>query len=235
MVTPAKRWQRSQQALKALREGKQMSGTAQDRRAAEFDLELDRRTLSESGESHAQRAEIKRDKLLPKWLPQVRRYLDAGEVYPYPPLVWCAIWLFDVDDFDAGIDYALKVIEQQQPMPENFASSMGAFVADTVREWAEREYAAGRSVEPYFSRVFQLVTESWQLHEEITAKYYKLAAQLALRGDDGLQAKPSAFSNLDVLEHAQELLQKAAETSSKAGVGTLLDKVTARIRALSNK
>lgn len=235
MTTPAKRWQRSQQALKALREGKQMSGSAQDRRAAEFDFELDRRSLSEAGESFAVRAEIKRDRLLPKWLPQVRRYLDAGQVYPYPPLVGCAIWLFDVGDFDAGIDYALKAIEQQQPMPDNFSSSMGAFVADTVREWAEREYAAGRSVEPYFSRVFQLVTESWQLHEEITAKYFKLAAQLALRGDDGLQAKPSAFSNLDVLERAQELLQKAAETSSKAGVGTLLDKVTARIRALSNK
>jgi len=235
MVTPAKRWQRSQQALKALREGRQMGGSAQDRRAEEFELALDRRKLSEAGESHAQRAAIKRDELLPKWLPRLRRYLAAGEVYPYPALVWCAIWLFDVDDFDAGIDYALKAIEQQQPMPDNFASSMGAFVADTVCEWAEAEYAAGRSVEPYFSRVFQLVTESWQLHEEITAKYYKLAAQLALRGEDGLQAKPTAFSNLDVLERAQELLQKAAATSSKAGVGTLLDKVTARIRALGRE
>lgn len=235
MTTPAKRWQLSQRALKQLRDGKQMSGTAQDRRAAEFDLELDRRTLSEAGESLAKRAEIKRDKLLPKWMPQVKRYLDAGEVYPYPALVWCAIWLFDVNDFDAGIDYAIKAIEQQQPMPDNFASSMGAFVADTVREWAEAEYAAGRSVEPYFSRVFTLVVESWQLHEEITAKYYKLAAQLLLRGEDGLQAKPAALSNLDTLELAQELLQKASSTSKKAGVGTLLDKVTARIRALSRE
>lgn len=235
MTTPAKRWQRSQHALKQLRDGKQMSSSAQDRRAAEFDLELDRRTLSEAGESHAKRAEIKHDQLLPKWLPQVKRYLDAGEVYPYPALVWCAIWLFDIDDFDAGIDYALKAIEQGQPMPDNFASSMGAFVADTVREWAEQEYAAGRSVEPYFSRVFQLVTESWQLHEEITAKFYKLAAQLALRGEDGLQAKPTAFSNLDQLERVQELLQKASETSKKAGVGTLLSNVTARIRALSRE
>lgn len=235
MTTPAKRWQLSQRALKQLRDGKQMSGTAQDKRAAEFDFELDRRSLSEAGESFAKRAEIKRDKLLPKWLPQVRRYLDAGEVYPYPPLVGCTIWLFDIDDFDAGIDYALKAIEQQQPMPDNFASSMGAFVADTVREWSEREYAAGRSVEPYFSRVFQLVTESWQLHEEITAKFYKLAAQLALRGEDGLQAKPTAFSNLDQLERVRELLQKASETSKKAGVGTLLSNVTARIRALSRE
>lgn len=235
MVTPAKRWQKSQQALKRLREGKQMGCSAQDRRAAEFDFELDRRSLSEAGESFAVRAEIKRDRLLPKWLPKVRAYLDAGQVYPYPPLVGCAIWLFDVGDFDAGIDYALMAIEQQQPMPDNFSSSMGAFVADTVREWAEAEYAAGRSVEPYFSRVFQLVTESWKLHEEIIAKYYKLAAQLALRGEDGLQAKPTAFSNLDVLERAQALLQKAAATSSKAGVGTLLDKVTARIRALSRE
>lgn len=232
-MTPAKRWKQSQQALEALRKGQEMSGSAQDRRAAEFDLELDRRTMREQCESHAQRAEMKRDKLLPKWLPQVQRYLSAGEVYPFPALVWCAVWLFDVGDFDAGIDLALKCIEQQQPMPENFSSSMGAYVADTVREWAEQEYAAGRSVEPYFSRVFALVTDEWSLHEEITAKYYKLAGQLQLRGPDGLQAKPTAFSNLDVLERAQELLQLSKQASSKSGVGTLLNNVTARIRALS--
>ncbi|EOK1143082.1 TPA: phage terminase small subunit [Klebsiella pneumoniae] len=220
-------------ALKKLREGQQMSASAQDRRAQECELELDRRRLSEAGESHALRAEMKRDELLPKWMPRVRRYLDAGDIYPYPALVWCAIWLFDVGDLDGGIDYALEAISQQQPMPDNFSSSMGAFVADAVREWAEQEYAAGRSVEPYFSRVFQLVTESWQLHEEITAKYYKLAAQLALRGEDGLQEKPTAFSNLDVLEHVRALLQKAAATSKKAGVTTLLNSVNARIRALS--
>ncbi|RTP98380.1 terminase [Enterobacter sp. WCHEn045836] len=235
MITPAQRWRRNQLALKKLRNNELLSSSAQDKRAAECDLELDRRMLSEQCESYSQRAEMKRDILLPKWLPQVERYLGAGDVHPFPPLVWCAIWLFDINDFDAGIDYALIAIEQQQPMPENFASSMGAFAADTVREWAEQEYAAGRSVEPYFSRVYQLVTESWQLHEEITAKYYKLAAQLALRGEDGLQAKPTAFSNLDLLERVQELLQKASSTSKKAGVGTLLDKVTARIRALSRE
>ncbi|MEM5487064.1 phage terminase small subunit [Enterobacter cloacae] len=235
MITPAQRWRRGQLALKRLRNNELLSSSPQDKRAAECDIELDRRMLSEQCESLAQRAEMKRDILLPKWLPRVERYLAAGEVYPFLPLVMCTVWLFDVGELDQGIDYALLAIEQKQPMPENFSSSMGAFVADTVRDWTEQEYAAGRSVEPYFSRVFGLVTESWQLHEDIVARYYKLGARLALRGSDGLQARPSAISNLDVLERAQTLLQKARDTSSKVGAGTLLNNVTARIRALSRE
>lgn len=235
MQTPAQRWRRSQLALKKLRSNELLSSSPQDKRAAECDIELDRRMLSEQCETIEQRAAMKRDILLPKWLPQVESYLATGEVYPSLPFVLSTIWLFDVGDFDRGIDYAVLAIEQKQPMPENFSSSMGAFVADTVRDWTEREYAAGRSVEPYFSRVFSLITDEWDLHEELTARWYKLAGTLQLRGPDGMQVKPAQLSNLDVLERAQALLQRAEEISSKAGARTLLNNVAARIRALSRE
>lgn len=235
MITPARRWRNRILAQQKLRNSELLTSSPQDRRAAECELELDVRRLRESSEQIAQRIEIKRNELLPKWLPRVERYISSGESYRNPELVYCAIWSFDVGDFERGIDYALLAIEQAQPMPDNFSSSMGAFVADTVREWAEREYSHGRSVEPYFSQVFELVTDKWHLHEELTAKWYKLAARLLLRGADGKQAPATAFNNLDTLEQAQGLLLRARDLSDKVGAKTLYEKVTARIKALTRE
>ncbi|WP_258962521.1 phage terminase small subunit, partial [Klebsiella pneumoniae] len=65
-----------------------------------------------------QRVDLKRDELLPKWVPHVERYLSAGEVYPYAVFGWCVIWLFDVGDLERALDWADIAIAQDQPTPE---------------------------------------------------------------------------------------------------------------------
>ncbi len=180
----------------------------------------------------ADRIEMKRDQLLPKWLPVAERYLSDGKVFSNPVFAYCTIWLFDVGSFDQALDWADIAIEQGQKTPENFRSSFAAFVADTVLAWAEEQAAGGHSIEPYFSRTFTSVREKWRLHEEINAKWFKFAGLYLLRDEKG-KPRASAINDVEVLQEADSLLAQAHAFDSNAGVKTARERITARIRALT--
>ena len=177
------------------------------------------------------RVAMKRRELLPRWLPTAQAYLDNGEVHQNPILVYCIIWLFDVDEFDQALDWADIAIEQGQKMPGDFRSKLPAFVADTVMKWAEIAAASGESVEPYFSRTFKNIREKWRLHEEINAKWYKFAGLLLLRDNDG-QPRATALDDVALLQQADALLAQAVGFHRQIGVTTLRRNIAARIRAL---
>jgi len=180
------------------------------------------------------RVEMKRRKLLPKWRPTVEQYLAKGEHYTNPVFAYCVIWLFDVGDFDQALEWAEIAIEQNQPTPDNIRSKFPAFVADNVLVWAEQEAEAGRNVEPYFSRVFTNIREKWRLHEEINAKWFKFAALLLLRDNNG-RPLPSAIEDTGVLQAADELLAQAYAYHPPVGVKTLREKIEMRMRALNKR
>ncbi|MBD1229332.1 phage terminase small subunit [Xenorhabdus griffiniae] len=182
----------------------------------------------------AERVEMKRRELLPNYLPTAQRYLDEGEVYSNPIFVYCVIWLFDIGEFDQGLDWADIAIEQGQLTPDHFRSGFPAFVADTVLLWAQREAEAGNPVEPYFSRTFHNVTEKWKVHEKIKAKYYKFAALRLLKGDNA-DIKASSVDSLDVLAQADSWLATAHQYNPASGVKTYRQRIAARIRALTNE
>ena len=48
----------------------------------------------------ADRVEMKRDVLLPKWLPTVESYLELGKVYANPVFASCVIWLIAPGQYD---------------------------------------------------------------------------------------------------------------------------------------
>ncbi|MCE9733846.1 phage terminase small subunit [Pectobacterium sp. IFB5596] len=179
----------------------------------------------------ADRVEMKRRELLPRWLPTVQAYLDSGEVYQHPIFSHCIIWLFDVDEFDQALDWADIAIAQGQRTPDNIKRSFAAFVADAVLEWAELTADSGQSVEPYFSRTFTNVAQNWRLHEEINAKWFKFAGLLLLRDDSG-QPRATATDDIDLLRKADALLGQAERYHRKVGVGTMRKTIAARIRSL---
>lgn len=231
----AQRWKNKVRALQQIQTGQALASVKSSLGAVDADLALDVKFLCQI-ERREDREERKRNVLLPKWLPQAEAYITAGDVYPFLPLVYCMIWSMDVGDFDRALELAEVVVDQGQGMPENFNNSPGAFIADNFRDWVELEYAAGRSVEPYFSWVFELITQRWKLNETLTARWFVLAARLMLRGEDGRQATPRHFNNLDVLETALDYLQKAKDICpSKSGAGTLFNKITSRVNALQRK
>lgn len=209
-----------------------LSGSPESLHLQLSELDKDVTYLS-SLENRADRQVRKRDVLLPKWRPYVERYLAGDEVYENTVFAWCIIWSFDVGDFDTGLNWADIAIAQSQPTPARFKNTFARFVADTVLEWAEQEAEYGHSIEPYFSRVFGYVTNTWRLHEEITAKWYKFAGSQLLRDSRGRMSPASALNDTDVLQAADALLAKAHECYPRVGVKTLRDKIAQRLRALS--
>lgn len=182
----------------------------------------------------ADRVEMKRDVLLPKWLPTVESYLELGRVYANPVFSYCVIWLFDVGQYDQALDWADIAIGQEQATPENIKSRFPAFVADQMLEWAEQASQAGEDLEPYFSRTFENVTQRWRLHEEITAKWFKFAGLLMLRDENG-QARASAIDDVETLLSAERLLAAAEAKYHRAGVSTMRRTIAARIRHLQSQ
>lgn len=182
----------------------------------------------------ADRVEYKRDVLLPRWVPTVEAYLDSGQVYANPVFAWCVIWLFDVGDLDKALDWADIAISQQQATPDRLRSNFPTFVADTMLEWAQETAGRGESVEPYFTRTFERVANTWRLHEQVTAKWFKFAGLELLRNDDG-QKTAAGVDDIKTLEKADQLLAIAEKHYSKIGVRTARQTIAARIRKLTTQ
>jgi tetratricopeptide (TPR) repeat protein len=155
------------------------------------------------------RQQLKRDELVPKYQDYVQRYRDSGLSFPNPVVMQVLVWLFDTEQFEAGLDLANFAMEQGQPMPERFKRNVQTFVADAVIEWAEAEQKAGRSPEPYVSDLLPRVDDEWQLTEQIPAKYHKLLGIRALDAKEWTKA----------ITH----FERATELHAGVGVGTRLE------------
>ncbi len=130
--------------------------------------------------SREQRQLLKRNELLPKYLEYVQRYRDSGLSFQNQVLVYALIWLFDTEQFEQGLELAEFAMSQGQKLPARFNRDIPTFVADAVIDWAEAEYKAGRSPEPYVSNMLPLVDGEWTLFERITARYHKQLGLLAM-------------------------------------------------------
>lgn len=179
----------------------------------------------------AEKVEMKRNDLLPKWLPTAERYLASGTVYENPVFAWCVVWLFDVGSFDQALEWADIAITQGQNTPENIRSAFPAFVADTVLAWSKTQLDQGHSIEPYFSRTLTNVCDNWRIHEEIKAKWLKFAGLLLISDQTG-KPNVTAIEDIDVLNKSDDLLSQAALVFPGVGVGTMRTKIAARIRSL---
>lgn len=146
---------------------------------------------------------LKRNELLPKYLDYVQRYRESGLNHPNQVLMQVLVWLFDTEQFEAGLDLALFAIEQGQSLPERFRRDVPTFVADMVIDWAEAEHKAKRSPEPYLSQLMprvdgywaQITAEDgtelpapWKLYERIPARFHKLLGILAMEQEQWADA-----------------------------------------------
>ena len=186
-------------------------------------LEVDLQRIGEIN-SHELRRQLKREELLPKYQEYVRQYRDSGLSFPNSVLMYVLIWLFDTAEFDKGLELADFAISQGQVLPERFNRDIPTFVADEVIDWAEREYKAGRSPEPYLTNLLPRVDGEWTLFERIPARYHKQVGILALDQRDFAKAithferAETLFESIGVgtrLEGARKALAK-----EQAGNGT---------------
>ncbi|WP_226648151.1 phage terminase small subunit [Microbulbifer variabilis] len=183
--------------------------TNHDRVVVESELEHDLKLLSER-ENIAEKIALKKQ-LLPKYLPRVRDFMESGANYPYPLLVWCVIWLLDVEDIEQALELANFAIDQQQKMPERFKRDLPTYTAEELHDWAEREYKKQRSPHPYFEEVLKAVeTQRWPVVNVIVlGKLYKLAGLICDQQED--------------FARAVHWYERAQEVNDKAGVKTRLE------------
>ncbi|WP_299594328.1 phage terminase small subunit [uncultured Microbulbifer sp.] len=193
----------------------QKSKANHDRTIVETQLERDLELLSER-DNVAEKIALKRQ-LLPNYLPQVDAYLEAGMQHPNPLLVWCLIWLIDVEDIEQALKLANIAIEQQQLMPERFKRDLPTYVAEALHDWAERQYKDQKSADPYFSEVVDAVhSERWPVAQIIVqGKLYKLAGLFAERNGE--------------TEKAVQWFERAMEANPRAGVKTRLEKLKTQL------
>ncbi|WP_336819392.1 phage terminase small subunit [Cedecea sp. MMO-103] len=185
-------------------------------------------------ESRLERMAFKRDVLLPRWMPTAQEWLDGDNLHQNPVFAWCVVWLFDTSQFDQALDWADEAVARGQETPAVFGSTFPVFVADTVLSWAEAEAAQGHDVEPYFSRTLGNVMQHWNVYEVIKAKYLKFAGLHLLRDENG-EPRAAATEDREVLLRAKELLEQAKGFDPKCGVGTMLQRIAARLRALDKE
>lgn len=176
---------------------------------------------------------LKQKELLPKYRPYVERYLAEKDVYANVIFAHVVIWLFDTEELQQAIDWALICIQQNQPTPDNIKRNWPHFIADSILTWCEKQAEQGQSVEPYCSQVFSLVRKEWRLNEQITAKWFKFVGLLMIRDANG-KPLPSAIEDVKQLETAQALLVEASKYHKNIGVKTLIEKIDMRIRKLTD-
>ena len=180
-----------------------------------------------------EKANHKRDVLVPKYRSAIETYLAEGEQFDNPLFTQMVIWLFDIEDLDTAIKWCDIAIERGLDTPERFKRDFATFCAEEVLAWSERMADKGQSIEPYFSQVLEKVTQVWRINEKPTAKWLKFAGLYLLRNEQG---KPHAASvgDIDTLQKARARLEEAHEQYSAIGVGTMIDNIDQRIRALES-
>ncbi|EKQ1970385.1 terminase [Salmonella enterica] len=229
-MSPCQRHRAQVKAAKALDKHEALSASPVSFHLQKLELEKDVAMLRNL--PRAERTELKRDVLLPRWMPTVEAYLAGDARFENPALVYCVIWLFDTGEMGKALDWADVAISESQATPENFKSTLPAFVADTVLEWAITQSEAGHSIEPYFSRTFENIRDKWRLHEDINAKWFKFAGLYLLR-DEKDQPRATAVDDVNTLEQADALLAQAAAYNKSVGVKTMREKIRARINGLT--
>lgn len=232
-MSPCQRHRARMKAAKALDNREALTASPVSFHLQRLELEKDVKQLRSLPRTE-DRVEFKRDVLLPRWMPTVEAYIAGDARFANPALVYCVIWLFDTGEMGKALDWADVAIDERQATPENFKSTLPAFVADTVLEWATDNAEAGHSIEPYFSRTFENIREKWRLHEDINAKWFKFAGLHMLRDETG-QPRATAVDNVETLEEADALLAQAQAFNKNAGVRTMRDKIRARINSLTKQ
>lgn len=148
-MTPCQRHRARMKAAKALDKCEALTASPVSFHIQMLELARDVERLRSL--TRAERIDMKRDVLLPRWMPTVEAYLAGDARFANPALVYCVIWLFDTGEMGKALDWADVAISESQATPENFKSNLPAFVADTVLEWAIMQAEAGHSIEPYFT------------------------------------------------------------------------------------
>lgn len=169
----------------------------------------------------AERVTAKRQRYIPMLEGFIAEYMNAGEIYQNPALVWFTLWLFDIRDMERALQYAEICIAQQQSMPDDWRRDMETYAVDETLDWAQQCCDDGVSASPYFDDVLsKMLSGEWRVNEQIQVKACKLAGKM-------LHTQGERQAALDFYLAAQRI------SGGKAGVKTVVDQLTKELATAS--
>lgn len=140
--------------------------------------------------STERKEELKRDVLIPQFSEYVDRF--RAESVKHDLLGYYMVWLFDAGLIERGLDMGLYCLANGIDLPERFKRDTGVFLADQVLDWAEAENEAGRTVEPYFSTLFDLLqgkdSTPLDVPDQVQARAYRMRGMECERLENWAQA-----------------------------------------------
>lgn len=164
------------------------------------------------------KADLKRSTLIPKYRDYVDRLMADGQRHDL--IGYFVVWCLDAGCIEDGLRVAFWCLEHGQTLPERFKASLPLFVATQILDWAEREYNAERTFEPYLSMVMREIEGNgpdsetgWDVPDQVKAGFHRLF---------GLQAEREGKLSL-----AAQELERAFALGAK--VKTALEAVRKRL------
>ncbi len=186
---------------------------ARQQAVADFGKGIERDIETLSGiKSKASKEEAKRDTLIPKYWDTVETFIKAGLTHPLFTVIM--VWLFDAKEIARAMTLAKFCVAHNIPMPAKIKRDIFTFICDALAEWGETELKEGRTLEPYLSDLFELV-EGVDLHDEVTAKIYRLKGLYLVELEDWENAVDALQMALKFKAKVQTVL-KAAEKKLEA-------------------
>lgn len=201
-----------------------VAGNAHDLTTLAAAINIDKNRLHELEGIDAKIA-LKRDELVPKYLPMVNAYLDRGVASDYPLLSVIALWALDAGFLDDGMRLANAAITQQQK--HAFKSTMASTYGRAIALWAETEIKAERSAAPYIFTLCEWIEadthgETWaDIDRIVLGQCYKQA---------GLQAVAHEHD-----ARALHYFTEAQARNDRAGVKGRIKTLTAKLAEAAKK
>ncbi|WP_164561830.1 phage terminase small subunit [Nitratidesulfovibrio vulgaris] len=164
------------------------------------------------------KAEIKRERLIPKYRDYAARLMGEGARHEL--LGYYIVWCFDAGHIEEGLRVAAWAMEHGQPLPERFRAGLPLFVATQTLEWAEREYNAGRAFEPYLTQAQELACSGGDVPDDTVALFHRLRGLRAESDGDLATAERELARAFDLgakvktaLEGVRKRLARTTETT----------------------
>jgi len=189
-----------------------------DKSVINYSLEQDLSALHDLVDV-SKKIELKKTALIPKWTPIVDEYIRSGAHHKFEPLVFLAVWMLDAEKLPEALAYADYAIAQQQPMPDRFKRDLSTFMAAGIHDWAQRQYKAGHSAEPYFSQIIDRIeNKQWIVTDSIVLGFiYKLAAMFAEEANDLEKAEQFYLKCVDANPEGHGVKTKFSSLLKKLG------------------
>lgn len=128
--------------------------------------------------------------IIAEYIEYLADYAQSKQQYKNPVLSRLIFWLVDINDIANAMLYAKLAIAQQQLAPGGFKRDLTTAFVETVHDWAERQFKAGNSAEPYLTEVAELcLNNTWIVSEPIVLnKLYKLLGLYADKAENHADA-----------------------------------------------